>query len=317
MSIEQKILTNIYDLCIVWNWEYDSSFVILLNEICLSRNLSVLQVTPDNREDMFNSLINQKIGFRVFLDRASEDDARFMPFVRWACEHSTYYINHYERASYSWNKAAMHYDLINSGLYTPYTIILPSYEEQSIISDIDLKQLGERFIIKPVYGSGGEGVVMDVTSMSQVNALRQKHPICSYLLQTYIVPQNLDNRPAWFRVLYCSGQVYPCWWHTESHIYAPITESETSQYDLGSLSSITMTIANLSGLDLFSTEIAFTADNLFVVVDYVNDQPDLRMQSNAVDGVPNDIVNDIARRLCELVADHVGSSSDYENIGPD
>jgi len=78
-----------------------------------------------------------------------------------------------------------------------------------------------------------------------------------------------------------------------------------------------MTIANLSGLDLFSTEIAFTADNLFVVVDYVNDQPDLRMQSNAVDGVPNDIVNDIARRLCELVADHVGSSSDYENIGPD
>jgi hypothetical protein len=39
-----------------------------------------------------------------------------------------------------------------------------------------------------------------------------------------------------------------------------------------------------------------------VVVDYVNDQIDLRLQSKILEGVPDDIVQDIAERLVNQVA---------------
>jgi len=50
---------------------------------------------------------------------------------------------------------------------------------------------------------------------------------------------------------------------------------------------------------LFSTEIALTSENLFVVVDYVNDQIDLRLRSQAYDGVPDHFVRDITQRLID------------------
>jgi hypothetical protein len=124
------------------------------------------------------------------------------------------------------------------------------------------------------------------------------------LLQALIVPKAIDSRLAWFRVLYCGGGIYPCWWNTRTKIYILLIPAEEEQYNLGSLKEITTSIAQLSGLDLFSTEIALTAEGHYVVVDYVNDQPDLRLQSRAIDGVPDRIVQDIAARITELVSSH-------------
>jgi hypothetical protein len=56
---------------------------------------------------------------------------------------------------------------------------------------------------------------------------------------------------------------------------------------------------------LFSCEIALTNDHSFVVVDYVNDPLDLRLQSRCVDGVPDDIVAAIANQLARLAIHHV------------
>jgi hypothetical protein len=106
---------------------------------------------------------------------------------------------------------------------------------------------------------------------------------------------------AWFRVLYCTGKVYPCWWDNETHIYTDVTLNEEACYNLGSLRSLTSAIAALCGLTLFSTEIAITSDGRFVIVDYVNDPIDLRLQSKAIDGVPDPIVMDITERLVELI----------------
>jgi hypothetical protein len=44
-----------------------------------------------------------------------------------------------------------------------------------------------------------------------------------------------------------------------------------------------------------------TASGHFVVVDYVNNPIDLRLQSATPDGVPDETVRDIAGRLAELV----------------
>jgi hypothetical protein len=293
-STEQMQGMVTYGLSIAWNWEYDADFVALLDTACRAKELSLLQITPDNLDDSLHSLAEQRVDFLAFFDRASEVDTRFMPLVRWVCEQGIHYINSYERASRTWDKAVMHMALVQAGLDVPHTIILPAYEERPILSPIDLGPLGERFTIKPAHGSGGEGVMTQVRSWNQVLSLRQEYATDRYLLQAHVVPRELDLRPAWFRVIYCVGRVYPCWWNPHTHVYTPVTSAERRRHSLGPLHDTTVAIARLCGLDLFSTEIAFTPEGLFVVVDYVNDQIDLRLQSRTVDGVPDDIVHDIA-----------------------
>jgi hypothetical protein len=117
-----------------------------------------------------------------------------------------------------------------------------------------------------------------------------------------VTPIQLGSRAAWFRVIYGAGKVYVSWWDTDTHVYTPVTAAEETSYHLSPLREIASSIAQFCGLDLFSTEIALTADDLFVVVDYVNDQIDLRLKSKAADGVPDVIVQDIADGLARLVA---------------
>ena len=290
-----------YDFCIAWNWEYDADFVALLSKKCKLNNISILQITADSLMDIISSLENNRISFKVFYDRASDTDMRFMPVVEWAVDHTIYYINHHNKTLLTRDKSRMHYALINAGLYTPYTIMIPPYDEHPELPIIDLSPLGDHFILKPAHGGGSEGVVLKVTSLSQIKEARQLFPDDTYLLQTHITPIKLRSQPAWFRVLYCREHIYICWWDTQSHIYTPLTVEDEDLYTLFPIRSIMRTLAELCGLDVFSTEIALTPERRFVVVDYVNDPIDFRFQSKAIDGVPDEIIEDIAQRHIEIV----------------
>jgi hypothetical protein len=124
-------------------------------------------------------------------------------------------------------------------------------------------------------------------------------PEQKYLLQSTVVPRTILGRPAWFRVFYAAGSTYPCWWHPFTHVYAPVTFSEEHRYELAPLHEITRRIASLCKLDWFTTEIALTLED-FVVVDYVNDQIDTRIQSKAVDGAPDEVIRSVAQELVKL-----------------
>jgi len=293
-----------YDLCLAWNWEYDAGFVSLLEAACQPRGLSLWQVTPGNIEAALGQLSSGETVFLSFLDRASEADPRFLPLVEWAAGHGVFEINPHERALHAVNKASMHLEFITAGIHTPHTIILPPYSLFSDVFPLDLSPLGEKFIVKPAHGGGGEGVVLAVSTIGQVLEARQAHPQDYYLLQTHIEPRQLACRPAWFRVLYCGGEIHPFWWDTRTHIYTPLEEEEERLFGLAPVRSTTLAIAGVCGLDLFSTEIALTETAVFVVVDYVNNPVDLRLQSAAHDGVPDRTIRDIAERLADLVLKH-------------
>jgi hypothetical protein len=292
---------QVYDLCFAWNWEYDADFTHLLAAASARDGISLLQVTPANLEATVQALTAGEIYYRSFFDRASDGDTGFMPLVQWAKMHSIPCINNYQAARQAANKASCHLDFITAGLYTPYTIILPTFCEQPEISSVDLSPLGSLFAIKPSHGGGGDGVIVEATAWEQVLAARQQFPEDHYLLQAYITPVPLDGREAWFRVIGCVDQVYPCWWDTRTHIYLPLSAEEESRYGLQALREIPLTIGRLYGLELFSTEIAYTAEGLFVVVDYINDPIDLRLQSKALDGIPDAIVVEIADKLVGYV----------------
>ena len=301
----------IYDLLLLWNWEYDSEFVSLIENNCHSMGLKVLQVTPQNIGAVTEDLLENRINFRSILDRASEDDVRFVPLVKWAMANDIYFINPHHLARRSCNKAIMHYELIHNGIYTPYTVIVPPYESVPQMPEIDFSLLGNPFIVKPSLGSGGEGVVMGVTSLDEMTDIRHKHPQRTYLLQTDVKPRYLNDHPAWFRILFCRGAIHASWWHPDTHLYRPVHETEISRYEIAPLFRITRTIGDICGLDLFSTEIASVTNDRFIVIDYVNDQPDLRMCPPAGDGVPDFMVHDIAESLARLVSDHSNHPPDH------
>ncbi len=295
---------DIFDLCVAWNWVYDTDFIGLLDQSCQSSGLSLLQITPGNLPQMLNALVGRELSCRAFFDRASDEDPQFLPLVQWVREDAILAINAYERASRTWDKARMHSLLVAHGLNVPHTIILPPYIKKPEIPLVELYSLGEQFTIKPAHGSGGVGVLTGASSWDQVIAVRKEHATDHYLLQAHVAPIQVANRPAWFRVIYCSGEIYSCWWDPLSHVYTPVSDVEKVDYGLGLLDKIALAIAGICKLDLFSTEIAYTSEDIFVVVDYVNDQIDLRLQSHSVEGVPDAIVRAVAEGLIHHVVHH-------------
>ncbi len=293
-----------YDLCLAWNWEYDADFVHLLEAACMARGVSLLQATPETLAEVLSGLESRRITFVTFFDRASESDPRFHPLVEWAGKSKAFHVNPRARTIWANDKAAMHLEFIEGGLDTPPTIILPSCTEQSDIPLMDLSLLGGSFAIKPACEGGGDGVILEAFTWEQVLTARQQFPHENYLLQAHVAPRTLAGRLAWFRVIYCDGAVYPCWWDPHTHIYARVMAEERARFGLRDLYEIPRRIVQICRLHLFSTEIALTEADRFLVVDYVNNPVDLRLQSKAADGVPDAIVENIARRLASMTDRH-------------
>jgi len=293
-----------YDLCLPWYWEYDIDFVRFVEDACQGEGLTFWLITPDNLLESITALYKGERSFSTLLDRSQGDD-RFMPINNWAKEYNKRRINPPELSKWSEDKATMHLELINAGIHTPYTILLPPFLEQPAIPNLDLTPLGQHFVIKPSNEGGSAGVVLGASSLDQVLRARMEFPQEKYLLQANVTPRTIQGRPAWFRVFYSVGKIYPCWWHPLTHVFASVTQSEEHKYELSPLHHITQRIASICKLDWFTTEIALTHDE-FVVVDYVNDQIDTRIQSKAVDGAPDEVMRNVAIQLVSIAKENSG-----------
>jgi hypothetical protein len=294
-----------YDLCLPWYWEYDIDFVQMVEQACNEMGLTLWQITPDNLLESINSLYKGEDSFWAILDR-SQYDHRFEPIHRWSLEYHALRINPAEVSKWSEDKATMHLELITAGVHTPFTILLPPFIEQPVIPDLDLTPLGSQFVIKPSNEGGSSGVILGAFSMDQILRARMEFPEQKYLIQETVTPRTIHGQPAWFRVFYAVGKTFPCWWHPLSHVFSLVSPQDENRYELTPLRDITQKIASLCRLDWFSTEIALTLEN-FVVVDYVNDGIDTRIQSKAVDGVPDEVMQGIANELVRKVS-HVKAS---------
>jgi hypothetical protein len=262
--------------------------------------LTFWQITPDNLLEAITALYTGENSFRAILDR-SQYDPRFEPIHRWSRQQHVFRINPAEVSAWSEDKATMHLELITAGIHTPYTVILPPFVDQPVIPEFDLTPLGHQFVIKPTNEGGSAGVILGAFSMDQVLRARLEFPEQKYLIQATITPRTIHGQPAWFRVFYANGKTYPCWWHPLTHVFSMVTPQDENRYELMLLREITQRIASICKLDWFSTEIALTLEE-FTVVDYVNDGIDTRIQSKAVDGVPDEVMQGITSQLVKLVA---------------
>jgi len=331
---------RLYDLCLAWNWEHDADFVRILDSACAARGRTLLDVSARNLRELLPLLSERSAGFRLFLDRASESDSSYLSLVDAAKLLGARRLNPRELADRAYDKAAMHAAFLAGGIPVPQTAILPPFSAQPDLPPIDLSPFNGRFAVKPALGGGGEGVVVEISTPEQIQSARRGFPDQQYLLQEHVTPKIVDGLPAWFRVIYCLGEVFVNFWDTTTHVYTPVRVGAVgavlgdcpaeggavggqvgavlgdcpAEGDVvggqagavlgdcpaeGGLRGIARQIASICRLDLFSTEIAWTEDDRLLVVDYVNDPIDLRLQSRAADGVPDFIVERIAARIVD------------------
>jgi hypothetical protein len=300
-----------YDLALAWNWEYDHGFIDHVHEVACRNDIKVLEIRNENVEEIFYLLKKEKIHFRYFLDRASDEDEMFQPLAWYVLKqfrsnekYAPHPINPYDLRIIAADKATMHLEFLTHNIEVPYTIIISPYNHKNEVelSLSELAKLSRPFIIKPANTTGGGiGVVIGAETLKEVIDARQSHKNDKYLLQETITPTILVEHRAWFRVFYAFGDIIPSWWNDITHIYSPMPEDEERRLGLGQLRTITERIHTLCQLEFFSTELAFTTDGRCVAVDYVNEMCDMRLQSQFSDGVPDIIVQRIVARMMECV----------------
>jgi len=289
-----------FHLAVAWDWEFDGDFVELLQYQMHAHRLLFYSISHHNTHETLRRVQKGELSFGAFLDRASESDENFLPLVRHLRKTPTLPINPPELVSHAIDKATMHLEFLTRGIDVPFTIIISPYAKKSGVelSLSDLARLGRPFIIKPANTTGGgTGVILGAETLKDVIESRQHHKNDKYLLQEKIVPALIAGEKGWFRVFWIFGLVLPCWWDDDTHRYRMITRGDVRTHGLAPLLSVTRKIADVCRLDFFSTEVALTAAGKFVVVDYVNDLCDMRLQSKHYDGVPDLVVSEIARRI--------------------
>lgn len=293
--------TQVIDLGIAWEWEYDKNFVFKLAQTCKGHGLSTYMINPVEVDAATFKYRAGRLHFRHYLDRGSDALKEFEPLARLVAGGGAKIINHYRHLKHCLDKATMHLEFLTAGLQVPYTIILSPYKYEPEIRITDLAKLGRSFIIKPAMGSGGTGVVVGAETLAEVLFARKSQNDQKFLLQEKIEPAMLDGERAWFRVFYVFGRTFLTWWNDVTHLYRTVKSEEENDLGLAPMRQIIRTIAALSELDFFSAEIALTDDGRFVVIDYVNDVCDMRLQSIHHDGVPDHLIDEIIDAIITFV----------------
>jgi hypothetical protein len=120
-------------------------------------------------------------------------------------------------------------------------------------------------------------------------------------------------------VLFQTGDVLPFWWAPQERVgpgpsYRALTPAELRRHRLQAVLAYVRTLAELTGLDWFSTELclgdvdetsSFSVTDAagcgrpVLAIDPVNDQCDVDVQSRWPGAAPDDVVRHVARRFAE------------------
>ncbi|MFA7228435.1 MAG: hypothetical protein WC061_05310, partial [Melioribacteraceae bacterium] len=257
-----------------------------------------------NASEVIQLVRENKLHFRAYLDRASDEDPAFLPLTKILTRKKSYIINPHKKVFKSIDKYLMHKKLVRKQFRLPETILLSPLDQKSVlrIGEEELSRIGKPFIIKPaLLSGGGQGVIKNAETLEEIYIERRRNHSEKYLVQEKIYPCKILGRRAWFRVFWAFDSVIPSWWDDNTHIYHPITEAEVMKFNLLPLFRITKRLARITRLDYFSTEIALTNDHRFVLIDYINDQCDMRLKSKHIDGVPDAIVKEFIEGMKRMV----------------
>lgn len=293
-----------FDIGLAYLWEFDEDFINRIELILQDYGFSTFILGDHNVHEVTERILNKELYFNFYFDRAWDVDENFERLGKIISKRKTKILNPYKKVLHAIDKASMHLEFITLGLNVPYSIIMPPFNHARdvLLSLSELTILGLPFIIKPCNTTGGGiGVVTDAITLREILEERKTHADDKYLIQEKIYPQFIDGKRAWFRCFWAFGKPIVTWWDDRTHLYTEMSRDEAQNFGLTKLFQITKSIARLTELDFFSTEIVLSQNKKFIVIDYVNDQCDMRFKSKHFDGVPDNVVEQIINYLLKMM----------------
>ncbi|HEY8468863.1 MAG TPA: hypothetical protein VIL18_04430 [Longimicrobiales bacterium] len=311
---------SVLDLC-VGQREDGDEFLCWLREACALRGLSCEVAHEGVVEELRRELCGGRLKVRVLLDLTAawgNDDDPYVRLCYAVKDGGGRVIDDPDAAIVADHKAATHHLLARAGLPVPPTVVLRRWTADRPLTPEERAILGDPVVIKPARGWGWRGVVLGAPPEPEAIARARDHDRGDdYLVQRQVRYARLQDdegreRPAWWRVFSIFGELIPCWWSPETCEYRQMSLREMWRHDLLPLARLAAEVGRLTGMDFFSTEICladevalpgtvYTAGGRpFYIIDYVNDQCDLRVQSRHHTAPPDDVVRHLAERFAEL-----------------
>ncbi len=290
-------MVKTYDFALSWD-KNKCFFTDTLVSVCKKKNLSFLWVTYGKVRDIIRKLETNQMRIKVILDTEATYDIPGDLYSRlnYAVKDAGgVVINDPDRTRMAVDKSVMYYELKDTDIITPYTVVVRNWEPSVFkLTQEERDKLGVPFIIKPGCGWGHRGIIYNAKgTIREIAEARDFDRGDNFLLQEKIFPINLGERRAWFRVFHIFDKIIPCWWDDRTSWYEHMTGEEFQKYKLSPLVKIVTKIASITKMAWFSTEIAIdrkAGQQRFVSIDHVNDQCDMEAKSESKDGVPDQIV---------------------------
>lgn len=307
-----------FDFGISWSGNIKERFVRLLQLACKKKGLSFFWISNDNLKEVSRALDRKEISIKVLLDTEATYNKKGDPYAH-ICydikDSGGVVINDPDRAKAAIDKSVMHYELINTGIITPYTVVVRNWEPKNFrLPDQEKEKLGVPFVIKPALGYGQLGVIRNARgTIREIATARHYDRGDNFLLQEKIAPIEVAGRRAWFRGFNVFDTIIPCFWDDQLNRYEHISYEELNEYGLFPLVKIISKIAGITRMAWFSTEIAIDQKNgqkRFVVIDYVNDQCDMTSKIETPSGVPDQI----AEHTASCIVDAAGSIINQKKV---
>ena len=291
--------------------EENEFFVSILKSECEARRLKFIFIDETSIDTLSSKIKKGEFRLKFYLDMASETfdpKDNFTKFAYSLKDSKTRIVADPDDVKAAADKSITHFDLAMAKVPVPYTVLVRNWEPTRRLTDEEKEGLGFPFVIKPALGYGQKGVkiIRHKVTLKEIAEARQLNKGDNFLLQEFIEPAELNSEPAWFRVFHLFGEIFPCWWNPVTHVYRHVTLKETDEYKLLPLIRITTEIARITRIDWFSCEIALSKkDGKFVTIDYMNDQCAINPQSKYKDGVPDELIAQIAERMVEKAFQYI------------
>ncbi|MFH1771890.1 MAG: hypothetical protein ABH872_03660 [Candidatus Omnitrophota bacterium] len=303
---------RVIDFALGWPVEGDNDFFInVLKAECRARRLSFAVIYESALGKLTSLITKDKVKISFFLDMASETfnpKDSFTKFIYCLKDSETKVVADPDYVKFSADKSITHFNLARAKISVPFTVIIRNWEPTRRLTKDEKKGLGFPFVVKPALGYGQKGVkiIKQKFCLKEIAEARQFNPGDNFLLQEFIEPPLLNGTMGWFRVFYLFGEIFPCWWNAKTNVFRQVTLREYEAYKLAPMARIATEIAKITGIEWFSCEIAINEKTRkCVVIDYMNDQCAVYPQSQHKDGIPDDLIVLICRRMVQKAWEYI------------
>jgi hypothetical protein len=282
----------------------NSKLMRLFHEAMSAYGLSCQLVNSLNVERVLEDVQSGRFRTHVYLDLSSRPDDVFEKLLYAAAAAGAHTMRNPEHTKWVL-KAKSHPKLLEAGLPLPPTVIFKSDEADRELTPQERAAIGERAVIKPSFGEAAKGCLIGVEpTLANIRQARDYERKFDWLIQKMITWTKLANRPAYLRAFNVCGQRTLMWWAMErkEKPYDLLTWDDLRKYDLMGAVEIIDRVAEVTGMDFFSTEIAITKESgpdRFVMIDYVNDQCDMDPTDNPY-SPPEPFCRFVCQRLAEF-----------------